>query len=398
MTPRHVDRVRAGVTLIELLVVMAIITALGLLALMLLPGISNSDAALKGTEEVRAQIKIAQALAGAARQPRGVRFLTGNPDVLANNTTVSTELQLIETPLVTAIDPLALQARSNGVNGPNTSGVSGPYVDVVYELYNGTESSIDPGFTGTPPANAIKQRHCYIVGLSAAQKAQVEPGALLYMPTLGAWSRIANKTDPAVGPPPGYTLAGNTIEVDLDVFPDAAMGASTFYRTYHAGIYGVPVPLLGVPTVPLPKNIGVDLEVSTPTLRSLQPNRAVPTAPPAVPYDLLFAPDGQTLLIGRNYNNAGVYLWVRDITKVVNPGAANQFSMARANFLPVPPAPPAAVPPSAAYYDAFRRGGEHHAVAVNNGAVGVAPINWPDASGLYPANTDPFLLARRKTN
>jgi prepilin-type N-terminal cleavage/methylation domain-containing protein len=395
MTPRTVKS-RAGVTLIELLVVMAIITALGLLALMLLPGISNSDGALKGTEEVRAQIKIAQALAGAARQPRGVRFLTGNTNTnppLPNNAVVATELQLVESPPVTAFDPLTLQARASGVNGPNPNGVSGPYVELIYELVPQPTSGSTT--TGGQVPGGIVRRRCNLVGLNADQRAQIEPGALLYMPTLGggAWSRIATKLGAAHT---DGTPALSPNEVELDVYPDAAMGASTYYRTYHAGIYGVPVPLLGVPTIPLPKDIGVDLEVSSPSIRDVQipqlpVTAAVPT-PPTVPYDLLFAPDGQTLLIGRQYRNPGVYLWVRDVTKVVNPGGTDLYSMLRINYAPAFPAG------SATYYDAFRRGGEHHAVAVNNGAVGVAPINWPDASGVYPTGTDPFLLARRKTN
>lgn len=379
---------RAGVTLIELLVVMAIITALGLLALMLLPGINNSDGALKGTEEVRAQIKIAQALAGAARQPRGVRFLVGGN---TTNPTAATELQLLESPPVAAIDPVTLALKDSdirdGVTGAQRVNAA-PYVELVYELIPppGSGAALPPGQVANaigPAGSRPLPRHCYIVGLDPAQKAQVEPGAMLYLPTLGgAWSRINSKTDPAVNAPPGYALASNTVEVVLDVYPDAAMGASTHYRTYHAGIYGTPVPLLGVPTIPLPKDIGVDLPASIPA----------PTA--GIPYDIMFAPDGQTIVIGRQFSNAGVYLWVRDITKTVNrtTGAGGlatsmKFSLGT-EFNPV-----------SEYYQGFRIGGEHHAVGINNGAVGTAPVQWPDANGTYPAGSGgPFGFVRRKTN
>ena len=368
-------RGRSGFTLIELLVVMAITAALGLLALMLLPGISNSDSALKATEEVRAQVKISQALAGASRQPRGVRFLTGG---VAANPLAATELQLLESPPVMVIDPLTLVTPG------------GPFVELVYDLTDGTEP--DPASTTAPPAmlppGAVKFRHCYIANLTTDQRGQVEPGALLALPTLGAWSRITR----VIGPAPSPAYPGGTIEVELDVYPDAALGATTAYRTYHAGIYGVPVPLLGQPTIPLPKNVAVDLEVSSP--------------PPVVgiPYDIMFAPDGQTVTIGRQASNAGVFLWVRDITKVVNPapGAGGSTTSMRYSQGPAPAYTNGTEYTSAAVWaDAFRRGGEHHAVAINNGAVGTAPIQWPDATGNFPqgpARTNVFAFARKKLN
>lgn len=396
---------RTGVTLIELLVVMAIITALGLLALMLLPGINNSDAALKATEEVRANVKIAQALAGAARQPRGVRFLTGS---VAANPLAATELQLLESPPVMAIDPLALVARSDSAAG--TTGVAGPYVEFEYLRYTGPgnpmaspatadDVSIDPRQPGVvPPPDTLKRRQCKVYRLTVDQKDQIQDGALLALPTLGFWSRI--QTNTAMTPPntivvsAPYTVAGvqyYDVVLPLEIYPDAQLGAATHYRTYHAGIYGVPIPLLGQPTIPLPKDIAVDLEVS------------VPPATVGTPYDVMFAPDGQTIMVGRQSNNAGVYLWVRDITKVVNPTApvALRTSMKWSQTFTPAYADGPEYGPANPWEQAFRRGGEHHAVAISNGAVGTAAIQWPNAAGTFPEGNrreNVFAFVRRKAN
>ncbi len=376
MTPTHARR--RAFTLIELLVVMALIAALSLLALMLLPSIQQTDAALKATEEVRAQSKIAQALAAGSRQPRGVRLLVSNSTAPLGNR-FATELQLIEQPPVVVLDPFTL-ADKNGVVG---SGINGPFVELIYELYNGTEPSIDPYVTAVPPLNSIKTRHCYIRGLTADQRSQVRAGGMLALPALGSWSRINSD----IGAMP------DTDEVILEVYPDTYLGAAAAYRTYHAGIYGPPIPLLGVPTTPLPRNTAVDLDISLPPIQ-------VPASGVVPPYDILFAPDGQTIAVGGvnptsagpTPTNAGVYLWVRDVTKVVNPAATG------------------AIPNNSMYAphyggrnlqwaDAFRRGGEHHAVGIANGFVGVAPIQWPQPDGSYPVGTgDEFTFARKRAN
>jgi type II secretory pathway pseudopilin PulG len=373
------------VTLIELLVVMAILSALALLALMLLPSIGNTDAALKGTEEVRAQCKIAQALAAGSRQPRGVRFL------IPPGGRFATELQLIEAPPITVFDATTLSVPASAISANDPTGLAyltgRPRVDILYELYNGTEPSIDPAQPNvTPTRGAIKVRHCYLVNLSAEVQTQVAPGGMLVLPTLGFWARI-NSVIPPVPP------ATNTVEVVLDVYPDSLLGASNAFRTYHAGVYGPPVPLLGQATIPLPEKIGVDFDVSTPQA-PLDP--AVPApARGYLNYDMLFAPDGQTISVAGRSSNAGVYLWVRDVTKATNPAGPLTTTMRRLDY-PLTPAG------DAAWADAFRRGGEQHAVGISNGYVGTAPIQWPPAgtlNGQYPVGTgDPFTFARKRLN
>ena len=363
---------RRGVTLIEMLVVMAIITALGLLALMLLPGINNSDAALKATEEVRATCKVAQALAGGSRQPRGVRFL--GPALNAPlGQRYATEMQLLESPPIVILDPLALVATTN-----NPTGVDGARVELVYELYSGTESSIDPLQPGvTPPRGAIKFRRCQVFKLTQDQRDQVKDGAMLVLPAMGAWSRIKDPIT-QIGTVTTNGIQTFDLEITLDFYPDTFMGASTAYRTYLAGIYGPPVPLLGQPTIPLPTKTAVDLDISSP---------ALPTAGPLPDYDIMFAPDGQTISVMGRSSNAGIYLWVRDITKVTNPTGTVPTSMVPSQF-------PGGQ--GAAWADGFRRGGEQHAVGISNGFVGTAPIQWPDVNGQFPGGSDPFTFARKR--
>lgn len=336
----------SGFTLVELLVVMSILVGLTALALMLLPQVTNQDRTLKATAEVQAALRNAQAMAATARLPRGVRF------ILRPGSPIATEMQYLETPPVIIADPNVLADP----NGPN-----GPHVDLVYELYNGSEPSLDPSQPGNPPAGTIKRRHCYIVGLNPDQRAQVVPTATLVMPVLGAWSRIE-----AVGP--GRNNSPAEIEVILHVYPDIPLGVETRYRTYHFGIYAPPIPLIGEPVVQLPENIGVDLQVSYPPG---QPNKN---------YDIMFAPSGQTVFTATTATSTGtpantpIFLWVRDYTKV-------------------PDMLPASVSPLIYNPQKFRLGGEQQIVGIRNGYVGTAPVLWPNDDGTYPANQNPFSLA-----
>jgi prepilin-type N-terminal cleavage/methylation domain-containing protein len=376
MTPRKTRR--RGATLVELLVAMAIITALAAMALMLMPSITNKDLTLKGTAEVQYTCKSAQNMAQSSRLPRGVRFL------IRPGTQLAFEMELLEAPLILVADPDVLVAKA-----ADPSGVNGPRVEFLYELYNGTEPSIDPKDRGVSPpvvypAGTIKRRHCYIIGLNSFQEAQVADGAVLVMPVLNAWSRINGSF--TVVP----NLSPRTLEVVLDVYPDGSLGAggATFspvlgqssYRTYHFGLYGPPVPLLGEPTIPLPRDIAVDLEVSYPPARPGQPY-----------YDIMFGPSGQTIstystVAGAPTGvtaNSSVFLWVRDTSTV---GTMNRASYAT----------------GADYINAFHQGGEQQIVGIRNGFVGSAPVLWPDAGGTYPivngVQQTPFSLAQNKLN
>lgn len=339
---------RRGFTLIELLVVMALTAALGALTLGLLPGIVNKDNTLKATAEVQGALRIAQGHAASTKQPRGVRFLP-NP----TNPAVATEMQYLEAPEVVVS---ALQVLTNpAVNTANArDSLNVPRVEFRYEY---------------DARGQITNRHCVLSGLSGEQAAALGPDASLNIPTLGFWSQIRS-----------YPTGATSGEAVLEVYPDPYLGAAgpaangsgptgqqPIYRSYHFGIYGAPVPQLGEPTIPLPKDIAVDL-----------PN-SLPAGASGVNYDIMFAPNGQT--IGTRFGNgsqtttvaanAGVYLWVRDVTKVP--------ALARNNP------------------QHFRTGGEQQIVGVRNGYVGTAPVEWPDlTTGNYAGGRDPFSLARER--
>jgi prepilin-type N-terminal cleavage/methylation domain-containing protein len=358
MTVRNTKSVRAGFTLIELLVVMSLTAALGALTLGLLPGIVNKDNTLKATAEVQGALRIAQGHAASTKHPRGVRFLP-NP----TNPAVATEMQYLEAPEVVVSDlQVLVQGRPQ------------PYVQFNYDY----------------DANGqIVNRHCYLFNITAEQLAVLgggaavsSPGATLSIPPLGTWSQIS-------GFNPTSTTSGEAL---LDVYPDPYLGAAgpprngraqnnvPIYRSYHFGIYGAPVPQLGEPTVPLPKDIAVDLPLCLP-LGLANGN-----------YDVMFAPNGQTIT-SRFTNgtqttqiaaNAGVYLWVRDVTKV--PGLT-------------PLSRPTVAAPGAPWvftYNDFLRGGEQQVVGIRNGYVGTAPVLWPATSGGYGAGQDPYTLARQQ--
>lgn len=360
---------RRGATLIELLVVMALIAALSALALMLLPSAANSDAALKGAGEVQGACRVAQSMAASSRLPRGIRLApgpAGSPTQL-----IATEIQYLEAPPVMIADPQVLVGGRTG----NPNGVFGPRIEI--------RCDFSPG--PNPPAGAITVRHCYIVGLTIEQEDQVRDGSIVVLPTLGFWSRVVGnpvlQTAPPTSLPPPRTL-----EVVLEVYPDAHLGGATAFRTYHFGIYGPPVPLLAEPTLPLPKDIGVDLSIS------------YPIGQPGQYYDIMFAPSGQTISSASVAGNTSVYLWVRDITKGSPTGDMTPLTMPP----PTSPGVTAATPGQGWTFDMnkFRRGGEQQIVGIRNGFVGTAPVLWPDnATGTYgtpPVTQDPFSLARNQ--
>ena len=363
-------RARRGATLIELLVVMSIISALGALALMIAPGIANQDNTLKGTADVQSSLKIAQGMAAAAKLPRGVRLIA--PAAGSATPNMVTELQYLESAPVLVPDPRVLSATDGAGNprlNPPPFGVNWPYVEFQYELYTGSEPPIANSqwtLPGNPPANAIKRRTCNIIGLTADQELQVVDGSTLVVPTLGSFSRIIGTF-----PIPANTTANpptpRKLSVVLDVYPDAALGAGTAYRTYHFGLYSAPSPLLGEPTVPLPRNIGIDLTLCQP----LQTAGGAPWGN----YDVMFAPSGQMLASGTRLGGGQIFLWVRDYTKLATMPAVEGPALAAA----------------------FRQGGEQQIVSVRGAAVGAAPVTWPDmATGMYPAGPKQYKFARDK--
>jgi prepilin-type N-terminal cleavage/methylation domain-containing protein len=337
--------VRRGVTLIELLVVMAVITALAGLALMIAPGIMQKDNTLKGTSDVQTAMKIAQSMAAAAKLPRGVRLIAPPPGASTAPNFV-TELQYLEVPPILVPDPQALVATA-----ANPQGVNGAQVNITY----------------TPDSNgAVTKRQCFLflpMPGGPDQALQILPNTTLTLPALGFFSRIigtANVTQ---------TAQGVSLEVILEVYPDAYLGGATAYRTYHFGIYGAPRPLLGEPTIQLPKDICIDLSLCLP---QPQPFAATGTWQN---YDIIFAPSGQLLPSASRLGGGQIFLWVRDYTKV--------------NPMPFAQSP--------ALADAFRRGGEQQIVGIRGAAIGTAPAKWPDdmVNGTY-TNSDQYTFARLK--
>ncbi len=373
MTPRSANS-RPGATLIELLVVMSIIAALGALALMMMPNIANSDATRKGAGEVQAALKISQAMAGTARLPRGVRLLPN----LGLGGTLCTEMQYLESPPVMVADPQVLVAKPGDPSGVNTP--NGPRVEFAYEFV----ASASP--TG-PPQGTIVNRHCYIYGLNQDQLSQIGYGATLVLPTLGAWSMLKN--NPSNQP---YTVVTTTpqlvVEVYLDLYPDTLLGAASQlspipapatgqvppqFRTYHFGIYGPPVPLVGEPTVQLPQNIAIDLSMCFP----------LPPAPLPTYYDILFSPSGQLVVTPTNpgiSSSSALLLWVRDYTKKDITGTMPLSMQPISNA-------PWRFDPS---FRQFELGGEQMIVGVRNGFVGTAPVLWPDGTGNYALPSGPY--------
>jgi hypothetical protein len=194
---------------------------------------------------------------------------------------------------------------------------------------------------------------------------------LLILPVLGCWLDVS-----AVNP--------NTLELTLRHYPDDLLGAAgppagtatsntEIYRTYHFGLLRAPQPLLGEPVVQLPTKTCIDL-----TRGLSEPDGLPDTVPPGGDYDILFIPSGQLSPYSVSRGAGHVFLWIRDPNK---PEGIGRMDPAYYGGVTTP-----------AFQDALRRGGEQMIVAVKayTGAIGVAPVNWPDGT-----NNDLYLFARQ---
>jgi prepilin-type N-terminal cleavage/methylation domain-containing protein len=353
---RH--RARGGFTLVELLVAMAVIILLASIALVVVPGVLDQDRTTDGASLTRQYLMIAKARAARDNLPRGVRLITGldptNP--AKSNLFWATEMQYTEATPVVVPNP-------NVLGGP-----ADPAVRFTYTVV-GTQNPPAGTLPGTVAGNPA--RRCEILNLTSDFAVQVVPGAVIALPLLGTWHQVTTATGAQAQVAPLDTTRF-TVTVTLDHYPDAALGAAgttqqntaalPVYQTYHFGLYGPPRPLLGEPTLQLPRNICVDLNVSN--LRG------------GLEYDIVFAPSGQVLMT----NVEQIHLWVRDYTKTPS-------------MVPINPNPLTYNP------DAFRQGGEQQLVSIKtrSGALGVFPVLWPTnmSNGTYANNQDPYWFARQ---
>jgi len=349
---------RRGFTLIEMLVTMALIATLAAMAMVVVPGILEKDRSVDASTTVQSWLQIAQARAQRDRLPRGVRLIidmnkspTTSPEM--PDPLFATEAQYIESPPVFVANP-----NPNASPPPSTDG--GPYVQFDYTL--------SPGGMGNPPAGSVVTRQCQIFGLPLDKATQVASYASsgqqpsLWLPVLGTWHRITGVIGP-LGPfnKPTYTLV-----LFLDSYPDAQLGASTNYRTYHFGIYGPPRPLLGEPTMQLPKNTAVDLNLNVSWPNYIPPS-PVPASGVVPDYDILFAPNGHLAYTASTRGFGHVFLVVREPRQMkLNASLSMDFTN------------PALIP----------QGGEMMIVAIKakSGAIAVAPVDQ---------TADPYSLAKQ---
>ncbi|AMV29858.1 hypothetical protein VT84_36025 [Gemmata sp. SH-PL17] len=341
---------RGGFTLIELLVAMAIITTLAGFILLVYPGARDQDRARNAVSDLEATFKMAQGMAARDKSPRGVRFIvdgTGKPDAR-----FVTELQYVELPppLIPNLKPLTSGSPDNE-----------PRVRFDYTpLATGT----------TPPAGTVNSRKCFIENLTLDQATQILPNSTIVMPVFGSWHKVIG-----VLATTGPNASGRyTVQVALEVFPDAIMGGGTQAVTYHFSVYLPATPLVGEPTVLLSKNICVDLNVPDLNASPRIMLGSIGPPPNTGDFDVIFSPDGK--LVGAP--SGQLFFWVRDYTKVPNMRIGE----------------------GPALVDAFRRVGDMYIVSVRaSGALGHNQVLWPNmGTGVYPAGQDPFLLARQEQN
>jgi hypothetical protein len=289
-----------------------------------------------------------------------VRFVV---DPTKPNPRLVTELQLIELP-----PPIVANKAPNSTLNPQTEG----RVSFRYALSDGTTPD---QFNRTPvqPYGTIVNRQCEVHSLTSIQVNQLLPGCTLLLPTLGTWHKII-----AVEPTPREVPANSGLFdriVTLEIYPDAHLGAATMPGVlpnsrlptqptavfYHFAIHGLATPLMGEKLIPLPKDICVDLGISSVQWTSTSD------------FDIIFAPSGQMV----NNNSGQYFLCVRNFEKVTT----------------IPPWTPG----GPALLTALRQSGEVYVVGVRHGTVGAAPLTWPDlTTGTYTAPQNPFFFAQRE--
>jgi len=385
---RTAHSARQGFTLVELLVAMAVMITLSAIALAVVPDVLNSDRTIDAASSVRQWLTTAKARASRDKAPRGVRFLVGtNPnDPALTNPLWVTELQFTE-----AIPVLQTAESATKFGGPvlvfscayDTSG------KVVFGNVTGTSTTAPLMFAGTSP-------QCVITSLAWNDAQQIVTGSLLTVTTLGTTHRVLNvtlltpvNTEPA------------TVQLTLDSFPQAQLGAAgtaaptnpfglqSVFQTTLFGISAPAQPLVGEPTLQLPKNICVDMlssqafPVQSPTFTSVVGN-----------IDIVFLPSGQLMPTWAPTSGAPqpvgatsqMFLWVRDYTK--NGGLAFAAGVPAPNIVN------------------FQQGGEQQIVSLKtkSGSLGIFPVMWPNPAA-YPSppnmclgyldGTDWFSFARQ---
>ncbi|MDY3552349.1 type II secretion system protein [Gemmata sp. JC717] len=356
---------RSAFTLVELLVGISIFLALAGLVLMLYPGARDQDRVRYAVSDAIAHLRMAQSMAARDKAPRGIRFVVNSsvspttPDP-TNDLKIDprwvTELQYIE-------QPPPLVPKRNPLSDPN----AGPsYTSTGYNPDNDPRvqfnyTVVQPPAAGqpvpNPPPGTILTRTCTIQNLDpVTQVPLVQTGCTLTLPTLGFWSRITSATS-----------SGSNVTVTLEVYPDAIMGGSTFAQVYHFAVYLNAVPLVGEPTVPLPKNICVDL------------NRSIPQTNGNSDFDILFGPDGKVI----GSSSGQTFLWIRDFTKV----APYSGSGATASWFNGTTTP--------TLMDSLRKGGEQHVVVIrSSGTIASNNAAWPANNVNYANDAEPYSLAR----
>jgi prepilin-type N-terminal cleavage/methylation domain-containing protein len=363
---------RRGFTLIELLVVLGLLATLAAMAMVVAPGIMERDRSVEAVTSLKQWLEISRARAARDRLPRGVRLIVDTTKPVSDQLWV-TECQYIEAPpvLLFNIEPPYPNGFVDSTNpsltvpAGNANAVPSPLSPRVEFAYTTAPA---PMAAGLPAQGTITNRQCWIRGLTLEQAATVINYASnnqrpsLWLPVLGTWHRILATTPNTIVPLPTPATANPQsydIALTLDGYPDAQLGASTNYVTHYFGIYGPPRPLLGEPTLQLPRDTCVDLNAGV----------SVPGGAVGTDYDILFAPGGQMAFTPATGGFSHVFLWFRDPSKVLS------------------------VAPVAGVYDVptLERGGEMMILAIKaSGAMGIEPVDH--------SPTDPFAFARQSVS
>jgi type II secretory pathway pseudopilin PulG len=298
---------RRGVTLIELLVVITIFIALATMIVMAAPRFGQQQAPSRGASQLQSWLNLARAMAIRDQRPRGLRLLPPTNSVTNTvplDANYCRELIYIEQPdhFKPGIDNQAFDSRLSVPAKASNQFPPGSMVapdEFRFVRLTNTQGTI----TSLPPDPL----------------APIWIGDVLHVtdPDVGAKDfprRVLNIT-PVTGDPDDFI-----VELDKPLIPlTAAVPAPPpQYSTGAFIFYRQPRPMVGEPTLQLPRDVGIDFsrEANPPPGQQSRWHRFYPLTPTGggQPIDILFSPDGH-LMGSLAALSSRVNLWVRDVSQ-----------------------------------------------------------------------------------
>lgn len=270
-------RARRGFTLVELMIVIFLIGILLALATAFVPRLQERNKVTQGASQLQGWLNQAKQWALRDQAPRGIRLMAPGAG----------------SPLVSSV---VFLDQPDDVRGDNFVQPGNPPAKV--DMTSATTATVTPGFT-------VDFSGGFYGSALPASDWLVQPGDFLELNGITGLFRITAVTSSGVGAPP---------TADTLTFSPASsfvLALQEFRITRRAR------PRTGEPPVSLPQDAVIDL-----TTNGAYPwySNPLPTDPVTGNMDIMFAPSGQVVGFGSNFDK--IQLWVRDSSQDLPGGGA----------------------------------------------------------------------------